>query len=211
MALTLLLTCRAAFWLCGPPDAPRGSLPAQTARRPPGTPAPIPSRRGLPVRPARPQRALRQLPLPPQRVRPPLALSSPVLRPSVRLSGDCGPQRSPAAPPTACPPRGSPRRLWHAAVALALLPARREAGRLDWGQQIWPSEESPELAEPHSIDALGERDLGMFAVADIAAEGAAAPVPAHRIAGFPDRPNLRGALTGAARIPLACFARLAAR
>ena len=70
--------------------------------------------------------------------------------------------------------------------------------------------DSSEFAEPHPINALGECDLGMFTVADITAEGAVTPVPAHRITGFPNRRNPRWALTGAARIPLACFTRLAA-
>jgi hypothetical protein len=59
-----------------------------------------------------------------------------------------------------------------------------------------PSHVLPELAEPHSINALGERDLGMFTVADVTAEGAAAPLPTHRVAGFPDQRNPRRALTG---------------
>lgn len=70
---------------------------------------------------------------------------------------------------------------------------------------------SPEFAESHPINALGKCNLGMFAVADLTAEGAATSVPAHRIAGLPNRRNPRRPLASAARIPLACLARRAAR
>jgi hypothetical protein len=51
----------------------------------------------------------------------------------------------------------------------------------------------------------------MLAVADITPEAAATSLPVHRISGFPNRRNLSRALNGAARVPLACFARLAAK
>jgi hypothetical protein len=79
------------------------------------------------------------------------------------------------------------------------------------GTKIWPSCGSPEFAEQHSINALCDRDLGVLAVADITAEATATSLPAHRIPGFPNPRNLCRALSGAARIPLACLARLAAR
>jgi hypothetical protein len=51
----------------------------------------------------------------------------------------------------------------------------------------------------------------VFAVAEITAEGAATFPPVDDFTGSPNSRNSRGALAGAARIPLACFARLATR
>jgi hypothetical protein len=51
----------------------------------------------------------------------------------------------------------------------------------------------------------------MFTVADIPAEGAGASTPVHRVAGFPHACNPSRVLTRAARISLACLARLTAR
>jgi hypothetical protein len=81
--------------------------------------------------------------------------------------------------------------LWHG------LGCRRSTNSVDYGWDRGLSHlaslGSPEFAEPYPINALGECDLGMFAVADITAEGASRPF--HRTAS----PDFQ---TGAIRVGL---------
>jgi hypothetical protein len=65
-----------------------------------------------------------------------------------------------------------------------------------------------QLPNPHSIDPPVDNDLGMLAVADLAAEDAGAPTPQYRHAGAPDRGSL-GGRHRAPSVALAGLARLA--
>jgi hypothetical protein len=46
---------------------------------------------------------------------------------------------------------------------------------------------SAQFAGPHPVNPLGDHDLGMLAIANIAAEDTRATLPAHRLAGTPSR------------------------
>jgi len=52
--------------------------------------------------------------------------------------------------------------------------------------------ESHELRGPDPVYSLSDRDLGMFAVADIAPENPSAALPAHSITGTPTRADSSG-------------------
>jgi hypothetical protein len=69
---------------------------------------------------------------------------------------------------------------------------------------------SAQLACPHPVDTLAERDLRMLAIANIATESAGAILPAHRIAETPGRSYPHRDWRGAARVALARLARLTA-
>jgi len=66
-----------------------------------------------------------------------------------------------------------------------------------------------ELPHQHLVDASVDGDLGMFAIADIAAEDPGATFPQDRHAGAPDR-DCVGGRHRAAGVPLAGLAGLAA-
>jgi hypothetical protein len=67
---------------------------------------------------------------------------------------------------------------------------------------------SAKLDAPHPVDPLGDHDLSVLAIADIAAEDTGAALPPHRLTGTPRRadPHWRrccaplGALAGLARL-----------
>jgi hypothetical protein len=68
---------------------------------------------------------------------------------------------------------------------------------------------SRELVDADPINPLGDHDLGVFAVANIAPESASATLPAHSIAGTPSRADARGDRRRTPSLALARFARRA--
>jgi hypothetical protein len=68
---------------------------------------------------------------------------------------------------------------------------------------------SAQLAGLHPIDPLGDDDLGVLAVANVAAENTRAAFPAHRLAGTPGRAYPAWPRARAQLVALACLPRLA--
>jgi hypothetical protein len=68
---------------------------------------------------------------------------------------------------------------------------------------------SAKLADPHPVNQLGDHDLGMLAIASIAAEDAGAAFPAHGLVGTPNRTYRDWPRPRAQLFALACFPRLA--
>src|SRR5208282_3875340 len=68
-----------------------------------------------------------------------------------------------------------------------------------------------ELLDADAVNPLGNHDLGVFAVPDIAPENTGAALPAHSVAGTPDRADPGGNRRRALRLALARFARRAPR
>ena len=66
-----------------------------------------------------------------------------------------------------------------------------------------------ELAGAHPVHPLGDHDLGMFAVASIAAEDTGAAPPAHRFARTPGRAYRGWPRSGAQLVALTCLPGLA--
>jgi hypothetical protein len=64
---------------------------------------------------------------------------------------------------------------------------------------------STKLSDPHPVDPLGDHDLGMLAIANVAAEDTGATLPAHCVAGPPSRAypgwRSRAQLVALARLP----------
>jgi hypothetical protein len=67
---------------------------------------------------------------------------------------------------------------------------------------------SLELRDPDPVKPLGDRDLGVFTIANIAPENPGAALPAHSIAGTPTRADPSG---NRRRTPALALARLARR
>jgi len=68
---------------------------------------------------------------------------------------------------------------------------------------------SAKLASPHPVDSLGDHDLGMLSIANIAAKNTRAAFPAHRLAGTPGRAYPAWRRSRAQLVALACLPRLA--
>jgi len=68
---------------------------------------------------------------------------------------------------------------------------------------------SAKLRGPHPIDPLGDHDLSMLAIANIAAEDAGAVLPEHRFTGSPNRAYRGRPRPRAQLVALACLPRLA--
>jgi hypothetical protein len=68
---------------------------------------------------------------------------------------------------------------------------------------------SPKLARSDSVNPLLDRDLGVLAIANIAAVDTGAAFPAHRVTSTPNRGYLGGDRGGTPRVALARLARLA--
>jgi hypothetical protein len=68
---------------------------------------------------------------------------------------------------------------------------------------------SAQLGGPHPVDPLGNHDLGMLAIADIAAENTRAALPTHRLAGMPSRAYRGWPRSGEPLGALTCLLRLA--
>src|SRR6516165_3151411 len=79
-----------------------------------------------------------------------------------------------------------------------------------WTEPRTPSE-LRELLDADPVNPLGNHDLGVFAVPDIAPENTGATLPAHSLAGTPARADPGGDGRRAPRLALACFARCASR
>jgi hypothetical protein len=69
---------------------------------------------------------------------------------------------------------------------------------------------SGKLLEPDAIGSFVERDLGVLAVADIAAKDTCAFLPAHPVAGTPGRGYPGRRYPDTSRVSLACLPGLAA-
>src|ERR1700680_3621681 len=84
----------------------------------------------------------------------------------------------PASVSSRTPPRtcGDPRNRRRRVIPITAAPRLRCTARGD---------ASTKLSDPHPVDPLGDHDLGMFAVADIAAEDTGTAFPAHRFARTP--------------------------
>ena len=68
-----------------------------------------------------------------------------------------------------------------------------------------------ELADPHPVNPLADHDLGMLAIADLAAEDTGTAFPAHRLAGTKSRAYPAWRRSRAQPVALACLPRLASR
>jgi hypothetical protein len=68
---------------------------------------------------------------------------------------------------------------------------------------------SAKLAGPHPINPLSDHDLGMLAIANIAAESTCAALPTHRLAGMPSRAYRGWPRSRAQLVALACLPGLA--
>ena len=65
------------------------------------------------------------------------------------------------------------------------------------------------LASPDPVNPLGDHDLGMLAIADIAAEETGPTLPIHRLTGTPNRGDLDHDRAASPSVALTCLARRA--
>jgi hypothetical protein len=69
--------------------------------------------------------------------------------------------------------------------------------------------QSAQLADPHPVNPLGDHDLRMLIIANIAPEDTCAALPAHRLADAPSRAYSAWRRCRALFVALACLPRLA--